>query len=113
MRSTDERMELLKKRTDALRKKRRNKREKLTIACSYAACIVFIAAISLFTAYNMQFENTVQAPLTNTASIFTDGYFLGYTVVGILAFLLGICVTVLCSMIHKRNKEEADHDGTD
>ena len=40
--------------------------------------------------------------------------FLGYVVVGILAFLLGISVTLMCDILHKRNKERNEgNDRTD
>ena len=44
---------------------------------------------------------------------------LGYMVIGLLAFILGVCVTVLCFRIRQLNKEEQtemkkedDGDGT-
>ena len=36
-----------------------------------------------------------------TASLFT-GESLGYLLVGLLAFALGVCVTVLCVRLHER-----------
>ena len=40
--------------------------------------------------------------------------FLGYVVVGILAFLLGISLTLMCDILHKRNKERNEgNDRTD
>lgn len=44
---------------------------------------------------------------------------MGYMVIGLLAFILGVCVTVLCFRIRQLNKEEQtemkkedDGDGT-
>ena len=113
MRSTDERMALLKKRTAEIEKKHKNKRAKLIKISSSAPCTVLVIAISNFIAYNMELKDLGHIPASGTASLFTGGYFLGYTVIGILAFLLGVCVTVLCSMLHKKNKEEDDVGGTD
>ena len=31
---------------------------------------------------------------------------MGYMVIGLLAFILGACVTILCFRIHQLNKEE-------
>ena len=53
-------------------------------------------------------------PMRDTASIFANKGFFGYVVVGILAFLLGISVTLMCDILHKRNKERnEENDRTD
>ena len=39
-------------------------------------------------------------------SIFHGGAALGYIVIGLLAFLLGVCVTVLCFRLHQMNRED-------
>ena len=40
------------------------------------------------------------------ASIFHGGAALGYIVIGLLAFLLGVCVTVLCFRLRQMNRED-------
>ena len=40
------------------------------------------------------------------ATILGGGTALGYMVIGLLAFILGACVTILCFRIHQLNKEE-------
>ena len=40
------------------------------------------------------------------ATILGGGTALGYMVIGLLAFILGVCVTVLCFRIRQLNKEE-------
>lgn len=44
------------------------------------------------------------------ASIFCEGNALGYVLIGILAFALGVCLTVLCYILRRRNNSEDDHD---
>ena len=39
-------------------------------------------------------------------SIFHDGAALGYIVIGLLAFLLGVCVTVRCFRLRQMNRED-------
>ena len=51
--------------------------------------------------------------MTNTASIFANQFFFGYIIVGILSFLLGIFVTLLCNMMHKKNRKDQNDGGTD
>lgn len=53
------------------------------------------------------------------ATILGGSTALGYMVIGLLAFILGVCVTVLCFRIRQLNKEEQtemkkedDGDGT-
>ena len=40
------------------------------------------------------------------ASIFHGGAALGYIVIGLLAFLLGVCVTVLCFRLRQMSRED-------
>ena len=40
------------------------------------------------------------------ATILGGSTALGYIVIGLLAFVLGACVTILCFRIHQLNKEE-------
>ena len=50
------------------------------------------------------------------ASIFYGGAALGYIVIGLLAFLLGVCVTVLCfrlRQLHRQDKESEGRHGAD
>ena len=110
MRSTNERMKLLKMRTGKLKQRRKNK---MLTALSYAACFGIVAAMSAFAAFDMHSVSVHKSVVENTASIFANTQFFGYVSVGILAFLLGISVTLLCSLLHKRNKGERKDGGTD
>ncbi len=103
MRSADERMKLLKARSCELKEKRRTT---ILTVLSYAACFCITAAMSAFAAFNMRSVGFGKPAAENTASIFADTDFFGYVSVGILAFLLGVSVTLLCSMLHRRSKEE-------
>ena len=44
-----------------------------------------------------------------TASLFS-GESLGYLLVGLLAFALGVCVTVLCVHLHERERGEGSEE---
>lgn len=112
MRSTSERMELLKQRTNAVKEKRQARKHKIMMVSCYALCIGFVVAMSLFFGH-MKFSTPTEMSMTNTASIFTNQFFFGYIIVGILAFLLGIFVTLLCNMLHKKNRKDQNNGGTD
>lgn len=104
MRPTTERMKLAKKRADEMKKRRSAKKDMLAAVSCYSFCIVLIVAISAIVC-DLNFPGFEQTPLHDTASIFADKAFAGYVVVGILAFLLGISVTLMCDILHKRKKE--------
>lgn len=113
MRSTTERMKLLEKRTNEMKKRRSTKKYMLAVISCYSFCIILIAAISLLVC-DLNFTVVEQTPLTNTASIFANKVFEGYAVVGVLAFLLGISVTLMCNILNKRRKERyKENDGAD
>ena len=44
-----------------------------------------------------------------TASVFSQGS-LGYLVIGVLAFALGVCVTLLCLRLRDSGGDEEDGD---
>ena len=113
MRSTTERIKLAKKQADEIKKQRNEKRHRLAVISCYSFGIALIVVISALVCnlYVAGFEHT---PMLDTASIFANTGFLGYVVVGILAFLLGISLTLMCDILHKRNKERNEgNDRTD
>ena len=112
MHSASERMELLKKRTNEIKQRRNEKKHKAIVISSYSLCVVLIVSMSVLIC-NLNFDSFEQMPTADTASIFTNKYFSGYIVVGVLAFLLGISVTLLCDMLHKKESKERDDGGTD
>ena len=46
------------------------------------------------------------AGFETAASVFHGGAALGYIVIGLLAFLLGVCVTVLCFRLRQMNQDD-------
>lgn len=113
MRSTTERIKLAKKQADEIKKQRNEKRHRLAVISCYSFGIALIVVISALVC-NLNFAGFEQTPMRDTASIFANKGFLGYVVVGILAFLLGISVTLMCDILHKRNKERNEgNDRTD
>ena len=49
-------------------------------------------------------NNRVNCTTTGAASLLVNSSALGYILIGILAFLLGICVTILLYRLRNRNK---------
>ena len=92
---------------------RRQKRRRQNIWMGSGA-MVFALAVIVLMVMNMPAITERLAPenaATMQASILTDSGLLGYAVVGIVAFLLGIAVTVFCMLLRsKREEEDKPHD---
>lgn len=113
MRSTTERIKLVEKQADEIKKQRNEKKRRLAVISCYSFGIALIVVISALVC-NLNFAGFERTPMHDTASIFANKGFLGYVVVGVLAFLLGISVTLMCDILHKRNKERnEENDRTD
>ena len=114
MRSLEERVAETKRRIAARREKRR-RRDTITMVSAVAACLVLLIGASLAMpgiAANIQTGD--YSGFETAASIFHGGAALGYIVIGLLAFLLGVCVTVLCFRIRQLSRENAqDKEGED
>ena len=67
------------------------------------ACLALIVVTALFMP---QFtENKPTGEISHYGSLIVSAPFMGYVVIGILAFILGITITLLCSKV-KELKEE-------
>ena len=93
MRSYEERVAETKRRIAKIEREKRLRRNTITMVSAVAACLVLLIGASL-------------AMPGIAASIFHDGAALGYIVIGLLAFLLGVCVTVLCFLLRQMNRED-------
>lgn len=106
MRSTDERVADVKRRIKELTKQKKQKYHRL-IALSAVVCLIIIVGMGVSMPSIM--ERLAQGDYTNTgimaASIFYEGGAPGYVLVGLLAFTLGVCFTVLSYRMSRRNKQ--------
>ena len=107
MRSYEERVAETKRRIAARQREKRLRRNTITMASAVAACLVLLIGASLAMpgiAANIQTGD--YSGFETAASIFHSGAALGYIVIGLLAFLLGVCVTVLCFRLRQKNRED-------
>ena len=115
MRSHEERIAEAKRRIAKIEREKRRRRDTITIASAVAACLALLIGASLAMpgiAANIQTGN--YSGFETAASIFHGGAALGYIVIGLLAFLLGVCVTVLCFRLRQMNREdEQDRESED
>ena len=107
MRSHEERVAETKRRIAARQQEKRLRRNTITMASAVAACLALLIGASLAMpgiAASIQTGN--YSGLETAASIFHGGAALGYIVIGLLAFLLGVCVTVLCFRLRQMSRED-------
>ena len=90
MRSSEERIAAVKRRAAQLERKKTRLRSRMLAVASAAACL-------------LGSENDVLDTMLG------GGGALGYLVMALLAFLLGVCVTILCFRLRRR-EEENDPD---
>ena len=107
MRSHEERVAETKRRIAKIEREKRLRRNTITIASAVAACLALLIGASLAMpgiAASIQAGN--YSGLETAASIFHGGAALGYIVIWLLAFLLGVCVTVFCFRLRQMNRED-------
>ena len=107
MRSHEERVAETKRRIAKMEREKQRRRDTITMASAVAACLVLLIGASLAMpgiAANIQTGN--YSGFETAASIFHGGAALGYIIIGLLAFLLGVCVTVLCFRLRQMNRED-------
>ena len=107
MRSHEERVAETKRRIAARQREKRLRRNKITVLAAAAACLALIVGVSLvMPGIAAKIQAGDYTGFETAASIFQSCAALGYIVIGSLAFLLGVCVTVLCFRLRQMNQED-------
>ena len=107
MRTDDERAGLIHKRTAEVKRKRKKKKQRALDAICIAACLILVVAIGLFLpglAAGIAGSEVHHA--SGAASLVGSHAALGYILMGLLSFLLGVCVTVLLYRLRRRNERK-------
>ena len=106
MRSHEERVAAVKRRVAEAEQEKRLRRSRIATVCSVAACLILIVGLSVMIPGIMSGMVEVDYAGGGTAaSIFGDSAVIGYIVIGLIAFLLGVCVTILCFRVRKFQRE--------
>lgn len=108
MRTTDERLAAAKRRAEEIKRQERSRRSRIA-AVSGAACLAVILGLALTMPSVTARFSSADYYGGMTASLFS-GESLGYLLVGLLAFALGVCVTVLCVRLHERERDEGSEE---
>ena len=110
MRSHEERVAETKRRIAKMEREKRLRRNKITMASAVAACLVLLTGASLAMPGIAASIRTGDYSGFETAASMYGGGALGYIVIGLLAFLLGVCVTVLCFRLRQMNREDGQDE---
>ena len=107
MRSHEERITEAKRRIAKIEREKRLRRNTITMASAVAACLALLVGASLaMPGITANIQTGDYSGFETAASIFHGGAALGYIVIGFLAFLLGVCVTVLCFRLRQMNRDD-------
>ena len=107
MRSHEERVAETKRRIAARQREKRLRRNTITMVSAVAACLALLIGASLaMPSIAASIQTGDYSGFETAASIFHGGAALGYIVIGLLAFLLGVCVTVLCFRLRQISRED-------
>ena len=107
MRSHEERVAEAKRRIAKIEREKRRRRNTITMASAVAACLALLIGASLAMpgiAANIQTGD--YSGFETAAGIFRSSVALGYIVIGLFAFLLGVCVTILCFRLRQMHRED-------
>ena len=107
MRSNEERVAEVKRRIAEKERQKKLRYSRIAAVSAVAACLVLIVGLSLFMpGIAGQIQSGGYSDYEMAASMFSGSDALGYIVIGLFAFLLGVCVTILCFRIHLLNWED-------
>lgn len=113
MRSNEERVADVKRRVAQIERQKRQRRNRIVALFSVVACLAVIVGMSF--AMPGISEKLIVGDYNGyetTASIFGGSAAAGYIIIGLLAFVLGVYVTVLCFQLKVfREKDEETGDG--
>ena len=111
MRSHEERVAETKRRIAKIEREKRLRRNKITMASAVAACLVLLIGASLaMPGIAASIQTGDYSGFETAASMYGGGAALGYIVIGLLAFLLGVCVTVLCFRLRQMSREDGQDE---
>ena len=107
MRSHEERVTETKRRIAKIEREKRLRRNTITMASVVAACLALLIGASLaMPGIAARIQINDYSGFETAASIFHGGAALGYIVIGLFAFLLGVCVTILCFRLRQMHRED-------
>ena len=107
MRTTEERAGLIHKRTAEIQRERQKKKQRALDMLCIAVCLVLVVGIGSFMpGWAAGIPGWEARHASGAASLVGSHAALGYILMGLMAFLLGVFVTVLLHRLHRRNERK-------
>ncbi|MDD4369680.1 MAG: DUF4179 domain-containing protein [Anaerostipes sp.] len=107
MRNNEERVAAVKRRSKDLEQKRKKNQGRMICLSAIASCLALIVGISLVMPdVAGDFSHDTIDNFAMTASVFQGSGAMSYIIIGLLAFALGVCVTILCYQINRSEYQE-------
>ena len=111
MRSHEERVAEAKRRIAKIERENRLRRNTIAMASAVAACLALLVGASFaMPGIAASIQTGDYVGFETAASMYGGGAALGYIVIGLLAFLLGVCVTILCFRIRQFSREDGQNE---
>lgn len=106
MRSTDEQLQEIMRRAEIVKEKRSIRKRLHASVLASCACVALLIAVCLcLPRLTFMTEST---GMQQYGSLLLAAPYTGYVVVGVIAFALGVCVTLLC--IHWKALKQKEQD---
>lgn len=117
MRTNEERAKLIHRRTRELKIENRKKKDRINLAllgtAGLAACFaVLLSAANAMPQIISGFKLSSNRQNSGVASLLAGSDALGYVIMAVLAFLLGVFLTLLLHVVHRRQQRKARENGS-
>ena len=107
MRTNEERTGLIHQRTAEIKRERQKKKQRALDTVCIAACLTLVVGIGSFMpGLVVGIPGGEVHHASGAASLVGSHAALGYILMGLMAFLLGVCVTVLLYRLRRRNERK-------
>ena len=113
MRTNNERAALVQKRTAEIKRKRQKKKQRALDMICIVACLILVVGIGSFMPALMVAPGSEVCHASGAASLVASHGALGYILMGLMAFLLGVCVTVILYRLHRNNERKQQENAND
>lgn len=105
MKTNDERLLLIENRKKEIERRERRIRQRMIMVSSCAVCVCLVVFIGLYISSLGVVSSGIYNPI-QTASFMAEGGSVGYVLVGLLCFLLGVCLTLLLYKLRENNNDK-------
>ena len=114
MRTNEERAGLVHKRTAEIKRERQKKKQRALDMVCIGACLILVVGIgSSMPGWATGITGGEAHHASGAASLVGSHAALGYILMGLMAFLLGVCVTVLLYRLRRRNERKRRENRND